>query len=91
MFDPGAAHGGGSCQISLSYDEGQSWAVLQSWEGNCPRVRIGREGQETNVYDVNQNYTFPVPHNLPSCDNVIAAWYYILIISYQLLTNAGLG
>ncbi|KAF2008344.1 lytic polysaccharide monooxygenase, partial [Aaosphaeria arxii CBS 175.79] len=72
-----AAHGGGSCQISLSYDSGHTWAVIQSWEGNCPRVRKGQEGEITNTYDANQDYTFRVPEGLPSSERVIAAWTWL--------------
>lgn len=32
----GANHGGGSCQISLSYDQGKSWTVIKSVIGSCP-------------------------------------------------------
>ncbi|KAF2741100.1 putative endoglucanase, partial [Polyplosphaeria fusca] len=32
----GATHGGGSCQISLSCDNGQNFKVLESIEGGCP-------------------------------------------------------
>jgi hypothetical protein len=75
MHDPaGAAHGGGSCQISFSYDAGVSWAVVQSWEGNCPRVRKGQEGGPTNTYDVSQDYEFRIPNDLPSSNEVIVAW-----------------
>ncbi|TQV90505.1 extracellular protein [Cordyceps javanica] len=31
-----ATHGGGSCQASLSFDEGRTWKVLHSYIGNCP-------------------------------------------------------
>ncbi|KAI1329366.1 hypothetical protein F5Y16DRAFT_108042 [Xylariaceae sp. FL0255] len=31
-----ASHGGGSCQISLSYDQGKTFTVIQSIIGNCP-------------------------------------------------------
>jgi len=76
MHDPiGAVHGGGSCQVSFSYDEGSNWVVVQSWEGNCPRVRKGQEGQATNTYDVSQDYSFRVPENFPSSDKVIVSWY----------------
>ena len=71
----GAAHSGGSCQISLSYDKGHKWAVIQSFEGDCPRVRPGLKGQRTNFYDINQDYRFVLPNTLPSGDQVIAAWY----------------
>jgi hypothetical protein len=30
-----AVHGGGSCQIVLSYDQGKSWNVIYSIIGGC--------------------------------------------------------
>ncbi|KAK1144455.1 hypothetical protein N8T08_005327 [Aspergillus melleus] len=33
---PGTNHRGGSCQISLSYDNGQTFRVIQSYMGGCP-------------------------------------------------------
>jgi hypothetical protein len=74
MHDPGAAHSGGSCQISFSYDNGNSWVVVQSWEGNCVRVRKGYEGQLTNSYDIDQDYSFHIPESFPSADKVIIGW-----------------
>ncbi|RAL63250.1 hypothetical protein DID88_004327 [Monilinia fructigena] len=32
----GALHGGGSCQVALSYDSGKSFRVIHSYIGNCP-------------------------------------------------------
>lgn len=32
----GALHGGGSCQIALSYDKGTSFNVIHSYIGSCP-------------------------------------------------------
>lgn len=32
----GANHNGGSCQLSLSYDNGATWEVIKSFIGNCP-------------------------------------------------------
>ncbi|KAF2844046.1 lytic polysaccharide monooxygenase [Plenodomus tracheiphilus IPT5] len=77
MHDPGAAHSGGSCQASFSYDNGDSWIVVQSWEGNCLRVRKGQEGQLTNSYDIDQNYSFDIPDSLPGADQVILAWTWL--------------
>jgi hypothetical protein len=68
----GAAHSGGSCQVSLSYDQGTSWVVVKSFEGNCPRVRV--PGALTNNYDLNQDYNFTIPTDFPSGDRVIFAW-----------------
>lgn len=44
-------HGGGSCQLSLSYDNGATFKVIQSMIGGCP---------------VTQNYDFTVPSFAPS-------------------------
>ncbi|KAL1746870.1 hypothetical protein HDZ31DRAFT_33191 [Schizophyllum fasciatum] len=32
----GANHNGGSCQLSISEDEGKTFKVIKSFEGNCP-------------------------------------------------------
>lgn len=80
MHRPGAVHSGGSCQISFSYDDGITWIVAQSWEGNCPRVQRGLEGSITNFYDTDQSYTFEMPKSLPAADVVIAAWYVMSAI-----------
>jgi LysM repeat protein len=32
----GAEHGGGSCQLSLSFDKGETFRVVKSFEGGCP-------------------------------------------------------
>src|SRR5205085_6344412 len=53
-----ATHGGGSCQFSLSYDRGSTWAVIHSIIGGCP---------------LNSAYTFSVPNNIPS-GNALFAW-----------------
>ena len=70
----GAAHSGGSCQISFSYDKGKSWVVVQSFEGDCPRVRNDLKGRRTNFYDLNQDYNFKIPDSFPSGNRVIVAW-----------------
>ena len=32
-----APHSGGSCQASLSLDHGETWKVLHTYQGGCPR------------------------------------------------------
>lgn len=32
----GAIHAGGSCQASLSFDQGKTWKVIHSYIGDCP-------------------------------------------------------
>jgi hypothetical protein len=52
-----ATHGGGSCQLSLSYDKGQSFRVIKSMIGGCPK---------TLTYD------FTVPSYAPSGEALFA-------------------
>ncbi|RPB14274.1 hypothetical protein P167DRAFT_583844 [Morchella conica CCBAS932] len=45
-----AVHGGGSCQVSLSYDGGGTFRVIKSWIGTSP----------------NPHPAFPVPRSCPA-------------------------
>ncbi|KAG0643529.1 hypothetical protein HOY80DRAFT_879996 [Tuber brumale] len=60
----GAPHGGGSCQVSLSYDNGETFRVLKSFIGNCPSADTARE------------YSFPIPRDAASGAAIFAwTWY----------------
>lgn len=52
-----ATHGGGSCQLSLSYDQGQTFKVIKSMIGGCP---------EQSSYD------FTIPSYAPSGEAIFA-------------------
>ena len=54
----GAPHGGGSCQVSLSYDKGKTFTVIQSIEGSCP---------------LSSNYSFSIPSDAPQGE-ALWAW-----------------
>ncbi|EZF22108.1 hypothetical protein H112_04960 [Trichophyton rubrum D6] len=54
----GATHGGGSCQISLSYDSGKTFKAIKSFIGGCP---------------LSKQYKFTIPSNAPS-GNALLAW-----------------
>ncbi|GAA5958886.1 hypothetical protein JCM21900_002268 [Sporobolomyces salmonicolor] len=59
-FAPGGAnHGGGSCQFSISYDQGETFAVIHSIIGGCP---------------LELNYSVPIPSDLPSATSATFAW-----------------
>ncbi|GAA5996845.1 hypothetical protein JCM5350_000506 [Sporobolomyces pararoseus] len=59
-FAPGGAvHGGGSCQFSVSYDQGKTFAVIYSVEGGCP---------------LQSNYTVPIPKGLPNANSATFSW-----------------
>ncbi|KAG6095493.1 hypothetical protein E4U30_002429 [Claviceps sp. LM220 group G6] len=56
-----ATHDGGSCQLSLSYDKGQTWKVIQSFIGGCP---------------LTPNWPFVVPADAPTGEALFAwSWF----------------
>lgn len=59
-----ATHGGGSCQFSLSYDNGLTWTVIQSIIGGCP------------MYD-GHTFDFTIPSDAPSSDAALFSWSWI--------------
>ena len=71
MNKEGAGHSGGSCQVAFSYDKGETWVVVYNWEGNCPCVAT--LSQVTNVYNLDQNYTFQILEDFPTRHRVIFA------------------
>jgi hypothetical protein len=58
-----AFHGGGSCQLSLSFDQGLSFHVFKSFIGNCPT-------------GPNPNLTYIVPANVPNGQAVLS-WTWL--------------
>ncbi|KAJ2906264.1 hypothetical protein MKZ38_002343 [Zalerion maritima] len=71
----GAFHGGGSCQLSLSYDQGTTFKVIKSFIGNCPSAN-----GETS-YDVT------VPSDAPSGDAVFAWTWFNKIGNREMYMN----
>ncbi|KAL6855262.1 hypothetical protein ACO1O0_006401 [Amphichorda felina] len=60
----GTIHAGGSCQISLSFDQGSSWTVIHSYIGDCPAATG------------DTNYDFTVPNDTPAGDALFAwTWF----------------
>lgn len=60
----GAAHNGGSCQLSLSYDKGNTFTVIKSFIGNCPTSSGG-------------TFNFGIPSDAPQGDEVVFAWTWV--------------
>jgi hypothetical protein len=57
----GATHGGGSCQISLSYDSGVTFNVIKSIIGGCA---------------IEKNYEFTIPSAVPTGQALLAwTWF----------------
>lgn len=63
-IDGGAFHSGGSCQASLSFDQGKTWKVIHSYVGNCP------------ASNGKTSYPFVIPADTPSGEAVFAwSWF----------------
>lgn len=59
----GASHNGGSCQASLSYDNGKTFKVIHSWVGKCPLAGESK-------------FEFTVPSDAPAGAAVFAwSWF----------------
>jgi hypothetical protein len=76
-FIGGATHGGGSCQISVTYDQNPTansvFKVIYSIEGSCPvKNQTGNIGDDANSPDPD-TYSFTVPSSLPT-GNATLAW-----------------
>jgi hypothetical protein len=54
-----ARHGGGSCQISLSCDRGETFYVIKSMVGGCP---------------LKDSYKFNIPKEIPAAKKCLLAW-----------------
>jgi hypothetical protein len=67
-----AAHSGGSCQASLSFDNGTTWKVLHSFIGGCP---AGTK-LNSNMVDpkASQVFEFNIPEGTKSGESLFA-WY----------------
>ena len=60
-----ATHMGGSCQISLSYDNGASFKVIQSLIGGCP---------------LDPTLNFTIPSFAPPSDTALLSWSWFNLI-----------
>ncbi|ETI21120.1 hypothetical protein G647_07464 [Cladophialophora carrionii CBS 160.54] len=60
-----ADHDGGSCQLSLSYDNGQTFKVIKSMIGGCPLMH---------------NYNFTIPEFAPPSDSALLSWSWFNLV-----------
>ena len=86
-FTGSAVHGGGSCQISVTYDnpppaDKSKWKVIHTIMGGCPSnaagnlVPVGNDGAECapgESGECKNVFEFPVPADLPN-GQVFVAW-----------------
>lgn len=75
-----AAHWGGSCQASISYDYGKTWQVIRSFMGGCPRGAY--ENKLLKTGEVERTFQFWVPQNAPGGDAVFA-WTWFTVTGFR--------
>jgi hypothetical protein len=79
-FTGGATHGGGSCQVSITYDnppnKNSVFKVIHSIEGGCPtKNNAGNIGTDASSSDPD-TYSFTIPTNLPTGKATLAwTWF----------------
>lgn len=81
-FEGQSVHGGGSCQVSITYDtapdQSSTWKVIKSIEGGCPaRNTAGNLGSDTSATAADPFvYNFTIPDNIPS-GKATLAWTWL--------------
>jgi len=73
-IEGGASHNGGSCQISLSYDQGKTFTAIQTIVGNCPL-----QGKS--------DLPFTIPTDAPSGNALLAWTWYNRVGNRELYMN----
>ncbi|KAJ2774668.1 hypothetical protein IWQ57_000713 [Coemansia nantahalensis] len=68
----GAAHSGGHCQFSMSYDGGKTFAVIHEELRHCFFTGAASSNDATVL-----QYTFNLPKDLPSSNSAIFVWSWV--------------
>ncbi|KAI2789322.1 hypothetical protein POX_d04809 [Penicillium oxalicum] len=74
-LDGSAVHGGGSCQISLTYDRGKTFKVIESMLGECP---------------ISKNYSFQIPSDAPSGEALLAWTWFNKVGNREMYMNCAM-
>ena len=86
-----AVHGGGSCQVSITYDKNPSasstWKVIQSIVGGCPaQNQAGNMGSNAAAVDP-YTYNFTLPDDIPTGDVTLAWTWFNKIGNREMYMN----
>ncbi|KAI1823368.1 hypothetical protein F4861DRAFT_337129 [Xylaria intraflava] len=92
-FTGSAVHGGGSCQISITYDnpptKDSKWKVIHSIEGGCPAKNTqGNLTPNAGATDPFK-YQFKVPSDIPTGNGTIAWTWFNRIGNREMYMNCG--
>ncbi|KAJ0354011.1 hypothetical protein COL154_000150 [Colletotrichum chrysophilum] len=92
-FIGSAVHGGGSCQVSITYDakpdKNSVWKVIKSIEGGCPaKNAAGNLGDNANQQN-QDTYDFTIPDDMPAGNGTIAWTWFNKIGNREMYMNCG--
>ncbi|TGO08449.1 hypothetical protein BTUL_0209g00150 [Botrytis tulipae] len=90
-FKGSAVHGGGSCQVSITYDETPSasstFKVIHSIIGGCPMKNVaGNNGDNKDAVDPD-TYNFTIPSTLPAGKATLAWTWFNKIGNREMYMN----
>ncbi|KAL7625476.1 hypothetical protein AAE478_004696 [Parahypoxylon ruwenzoriense] len=88
-----AVHGGGSCQVSITYDENPTkdsvWKVIHSIEGGCPAKGVSGNMGDSAEADDPFTYPYTIPSDIPSGKATIAWTWFNKIGNREMYMNCG--
>jgi len=90
-FIGSATHGGGSCQVSITYDQNptksSTFKVIHSIEGGCPIKGVaGNNGDSASAVDPD-TYSFTIPTTLPTGTATLAWTWFNKIGNREMYMN----
>ncbi|KAJ6096382.1 Extracellular protein [Penicillium sp. IBT 16267x] len=74
-LDGSATHDGGSCQLSLTYDQGKSFKVIESMLGDCP---------------IAKKYDFQIPSDAPDGEALLAWTWFNKVGNREMYMNCAM-
>ncbi|KAJ5159463.1 uncharacterized protein N7482_006467 [Penicillium canariense] len=74
-LDGSATHGGGSCQLALTYDHGKTFKVIESMLGDCP---------------IAKKYDFTIPSDAPSGEALLAWTWFNKVGNREMYMNCAM-
>ncbi|KAJ5643466.1 uncharacterized protein N7484_005973 [Penicillium longicatenatum] len=74
-LDGSATHDGGSCQLALTYDQGESFKVIESMLGDCP---------------IAKKYDFQIPSDAPDGQALLAWTWFNKVGNREMYMNCAM-
>ncbi|KAM0335696.1 hypothetical protein ACHAQA_000746 [Verticillium albo-atrum] len=92
-FVGSAVHGGGSCQVSITYDAqpdaNSVWKVIKSIEGGCPAQDTPGNLAENANLETPFKYSFDIPSDIPAGNGTIAWTWFNKVGNREMYMNCG--